>query len=192
MKTSKSVLALLLIVFTLISFESNAQTTTDNSWWQTFKSYFVSNAPTNQKATETLKDRTGSTTKTPTTVKDKPESIKDRPGSVKDKPAPVKTPTTVKDNPESIKDRPGKTNDKPVPVKDRPAPVKDRPTNINTSSKAKCGVPGCQHPGKHEGLHKHQDVVAPIMFEKGKSNNAKGKSKGKSKGKGKSKNNKNK
>ena len=33
------------------------------------------------------------------------------------------------------------------------------------SSKAKCGVPGCQHPGKHEGLHKKQGrKVRPVRY----------------------------
>jgi len=182
MKSTKTLVGLLVILFVTLSLDSNAQTVENNSWWDTFKSYFISDTPTNQKQSETLKDRTGGTVKTPTTVKDNPESIKDRPGSVNDKPAPVKTPTTVK-NPESIKDRPGSVKDRPAPVKtpttvkgpvkDRPTttePVKDRPTQVNTvgSGKAKCGVPGCQHPGKHEGLHKHQAVVAPIRYEKGK------------------------
>ena len=32
-------------------------------------------------------------------------------------------------------------------------------------SKAKCGVPGCQHPGKHKGLHK-KNGIRPIRFGK--------------------------
>lgn len=34
------------------------------------------------------------------------------------------------------------------------------------NSKAKCGVKGCEHPGKHKGLHKKQQVVRPIYFGK--------------------------
>jgi len=220
MKNSKSICALFLILLVALSFESNAQTRTNTSWWNTFKSYFDTETPTKAKTSETLRDRMGGTketstpvkdkptsVKTPTTVKDNPGTIKDRPGSVKDRPTPVKTPSTVKDNPESIKDRPGSVKDRPTPVKTpttvkdqiktRPTqePAPDKSTNVSSSSKAKCGVPGCQHPGKHEGLHKHQEVVSPILFEKGKGeykennegkkNENKGKNKNKNKGKNK-------
>ena len=30
--------------------------------------------------------------------------------------------------------------------------------------KAKCGVRGCQHPGRHEGLHKKQDRVKALPY----------------------------
>lgn len=40
--------------------------------------------------------------------------------------------------------------------------TKKRSERPAANTKAKCGVPGCQHPGKHKGLHKKQNVVRPI------------------------------
>lgn len=36
------------------------------------------------------------------------------------------------------------------------------------TSKAKCGVPNCQHPGKHVGLHRLEDEVRALLFKPGK------------------------
>ena len=34
----------------------------------------------------------------------------------------------------------------------------------NKHGAAKCGIAGCEHPGKHEGLHKHQNPVRPYRW----------------------------
>ena len=55
---------------------------------------------------------------------------------------------------------PGKNKGKVVAANLKPGKTKGN-IRPNKHAVAKCGVYGCEHPGKHEGLHKHQNPVRP-------------------------------
>lgn len=78
------------------------------------------------------------------------------------------------------------TNNDP---KNQPKPttqeVEDNDEGHGSGGKSKCGVPGCTHPGRHEGLHKHE---GHHHGEGEEHNDDDHESKGKGKGKGKNKN----
>lgn len=75
------------------------------------------------------------------------------------KPSKSNKPTTKKNVPTGI-NKGKKVNKKQIPNNNN-GKVRKVESKTSKQGAPQCGVEGCEHPGKHLGLHKHQNPVRP-------------------------------